>query len=271
MGKPSIFSRNYKRKMRRRRICIALIVACSVLLVTAAWLLTKDSFKKKITEIKTDFLKKENDRSKQIDKKIQSTDNLNKEQNEVKSSNEKSVEEKKEEGYDLALSNGSKIKIIFEGQGQEKKFKYILPLESKTQYDISPNGKAIVVFDDKLQRIKYMDINSKVTDVTRNQYVSTSGTVVINHDEWLQSRPDYIWCNSPKFIDDNNIAYISQLPWLNKSTKYIWIMNIQGNSHIYVESVNGENIKFNNIDPKGLSTTIDGNVFYLKSTGEVIK
>lgn len=271
MGKPSIFSSNYKRRMRKRRICIGLIVVCAALVVIATWLLTKDSFKKKITEIKTDFLTQENNKGKQIDKKSQSKDDLKKKENEVKSPAEKPVEEKKVEGYDLALSNGSKIKVVFEGQGEEKKFKYILPLESKNQYDISPNGKATVVFDDKLQRIKYIDISGKVVDITRNQYVSTSGNLVINHDEWLQSRPDYIWCTSPKFIDDNNIAYISQLPWLNKSTKYIWIMNTAGSNHVYVNSVSGENIKFNNIDPKGLSTTIDANIVYLKSTGEVIR
>lgn len=271
MGKPSIFSSNYKRKMRRRRIFIGLITACIILAVTATWLLTKDSFKKKITDIKTDFLTKENERSKQIDKESKNKENLNKKQNEAKTPAEKTIEEKKEQGYDLALANGSKIKVVYEGQGEEKKFKHILPLESKTQYDISPNGKAAVVFDDKIQRVKYIDISGKVTDITRNQYVSNSGNVVINRDEWLQSKPDYIWCTSPKFIDDNNIAYISQLPWLNKSTKYIWITNSKGSNHVYVTSVNGENIKFNNIDPKGLSTTIDGNVFYLKSTGEVIK
>lgn len=271
MGKPSIFSSNYNRRMKKRRIFIGLIVVCAILAVTATWLLTKDSFKKKVTDIKTDFLTKENNINKQVDKESQKKKDLNKKQNEVKSPTEKTVEEKKEEAYDLALANGSKIKVVYEGQGEEKKFKHILPLESKTQYDISPNGKAAVVFDDKVQRIKYIDISGKITDITRNQYVSTGGNVVINHDELLQSRSDYIWCTSPKFIDDNNIAYISQLPWLNKSTKYIWITNTQGSNHVYVTSVSGENIKFNNIDPKGLATTIDGNVFYLKTTGEVIK
>ncbi|WP_186431296.1 hypothetical protein [Clostridium sp. BSD9I1] len=271
MGKPSIFSSNYKRRMRRRRILIALITVCVISAVTATWLLTKNGFKKKITDIKTDFLTKENERSKQINDESKNKDNLNKKQSEAKTPVQKTPEQKKEEGYELTLANGTKIKVVYEGQREEKKFKHIVPLESKTQYDISPNGKAVVVFDDKIQRIKYMDISGKVTDITRNQYVSTSGNVVINHDEWLQSKPDYIWCTSPKFIDDNNIAYISQLPWLNKSTKYIWITNIQGSNHVYVQTVNGESIKFNNIDPKGLSTAIDGNIFYLKSTGEVVK
>jgi hypothetical protein len=70
------------------------------------------------------------------------------------------------------------------------------------------------------------DTNGNKEDITNPEYVSSSGTV-ISKDNQLSSNPNYIWCSSPKFIDDDNIAYISQLPWLNKSSKYIWIENIQ--------------------------------------------
>lgn len=270
MGKPSIFSNDYRKKLRRRRILIGLTVVCAVIVVIAICLLTRNNFKKKITDIKTEFLAQENNENIQVDKENANKKDLNKQENQIEPP-EKPIEEKKEEGYTIDLSNGLKVKVVFEGQGREKEFKYISPLESKIQYDISPNGKLAVIFDDKVQRIKCIDIDGKVTDITRNQYISTSGTVVVNHDEWLQSIPDYIWCAAPKFIDDNNIAYISQLPWLNKSTKYIWITNNQGNNHIYVSSISGEDIRFNGINPKGLEVTIDGNIFYLKSTGEVVK
>ena len=67
---------------------------------------------------------------------------------------------------------------MYEEDG-EKKFKYILPLESGVNYDISPNGKNILIYDDKVQKIICYDINGKEKNVTNEKYISTNGSVVI--------------------------------------------------------------------------------------------
>ena len=34
--------------------------------------------------------------------------------------------------------------------------------------------------------------------------------------ELLKKHKTYIWSVSPKFIDEDNIAYVSELPWIKK-------------------------------------------------------
>nr|WP_207719420.1 hypothetical protein [Clostridium sp. cel8] len=170
--------------------------------------------------------------------------------------------------YTVELSDGKSVNLVYENKDNNKIFKDVIPKDANVAYSISPSGKNALIFDSKIQSILLFDTNGNKEDITNPEYVSSSGTV-ISKDNQLSSNPNYIWCSSPKFIDDDNIAYISQLPWLNKSSKYIWIENIQNKSHIMVQSIEGQNIEFGDITDKGLTVNVDSNTIYLKSTGEV--
>ncbi|WP_027626765.1 hypothetical protein [Clostridium lundense] len=262
MGKPSIFSKDYERKMKRRRITIILSIIVIVILFLGAWFMGKGkSFISSKKDNALDNKKVNND--KQTNKNVNTNTSTN--NNEAKVSKE----EKKPEGYEVKLSNGQNIKIIYEEENKDKKFKYIYPLDSKVKYDISPSNKKAVIYDDKAQKIICVDINGKVSDVTNLTYTSTDGSVVINHDEFIKSRPDYVWCNMPKFIDENNIAYISQLPWLNKTAKYVWIFNIPNNTHINTQNIYGEEITIDKLNEKGLKILVDGKTLFLNANGGV--
>lgn len=85
----------------------------------------------------------------------------------------------------------------------------------------------------------------------------------------LSSDPNYIWCSSPQFIDDNNIAYISQLPWIGKTTKYVWIENLNDKSHTVVQNIQGEDLKLDKLTDKGLTVIEDGKTVFLKADGSI--
>lgn len=264
MGKPSIFSKDYERKMKRRKIAIILSIVVAIILFLGAWFMGKG--KSFISSKKDNVLdNKRVNNDKQTNKNVNTNNNTSINNNEEKVSKE----EKKPEGYEIKLSNGQNIKIIYEEENNDKKFKYIYPLDSKVKYDISPSNKKAIIYDDKVQKVIYIDINGKTSDVTNRTYTSTNGSVTINHDEFIKARPDYIWCDMPKFIDENNIAYISQLPWLDKTTKYVWIFNIPNNTHTNIQSVYGEEVTIDKLNEKGLKVLVDGKTLFLNANGGV--
>lgn len=255
--KPSIFSKDYEKQMRKRRIRIFLVsVFCLAFIILISIYLT-GMFKTALNDVGKE--KKDLASQKQQTSKKSSTASV---KNNSVNDEDESLQ------YTVELSDGKSVNLVYENKDNNKIFKDVIPKDANVAYSISPSGKNALIFDSKIQSILLFDTNGNKEDITNPEYVSSSGTV-ISKDNQLSSNPNYIWCSSPKFIDDDNIAYISQLPWLNKSSKYIWIENIQNKSHIMVQSIEGQNIEFGDITDKGLTVNVDSNTIYLKSTGEV--
>ncbi|WP_315121417.1 hypothetical protein [uncultured Clostridium sp.] len=276
MGKPSIFSKDYEEKMKKRRIRIIVTFLAILLIVVGAWFYRGVDIKSILSKNKINT-----EKNKEESKNTLTTDNTEKDKenkdskdnkdNNSKDNNENKEETKKEEGYDFKLSDGESVKIIYETNDKDKKFKYIYPLDSKVIYDISPSAKLMTIYDSKVQRIYRINIEGKVVDITNARYTSTSGEFSITREEQLNANPNYIWCSSPKFIDEDNIAYVTQLPWLNKDKQYIWIVNLQNNIHRYVQNAEGNDIKLDRLNEEGLGIIVDGEKATLKPSGELIK
>lgn len=252
MAKPSIFNGDYNRRVRRRKkniiIAVILCIIVIILLVFSSSLTKVFNF----TSIKKS-----------------STDNIKKPAttNTVKS-NTNTANIKKEDSYPVTLSNGKQINVVYEIKDSVKTFKSILPKESAVNYTISPTGKNIIIFDDKIQSMIYLDSAGNKQDITNAKYVSTSGTI-FDKDKVLSGRPDYIWCSTPKFIDDDNIAYLSQLPWFDKTTKFVWVENLKTKVNTRIENLSGEDVKFESVQSKGLPVVLDGVTKFLSSSGSV--
>ena len=248
LGKPSIFSRDYERRMRKRRFTIIVVIIVIIVISALGSLYMKGKLFKSSN--------KNNVNNAAVNK---NTNTPGKTQTTEKKPVSQDV---KEEGYDLALSGGKQIKAIYENKNNEKKFKYINPTDANADFTISPSGKSMVVLDKSAQTLIYIDIDGNKTDVSYNQYISSSGT--FTREQVLQSKPDYIWCSSPEFVDEENIAFISQLPWLQRSTKYIWMVNTKDKQTIQVQGISGENVKLDKLTDKGLTVIADDKTVYLK-------
>lgn len=123
----------------------------------------------------------------------------------------------------------------------------------------------------KNQDMLYVDVNKISKDITKKVYVSSKNVSFIKQEK-INKSPAYIWSVTPKFIDEDNIAYVSELPWMNeKAIQYIWKVNLKNNTHMQVQRASGRKIIFKNITPKGLEATIDDNVVYVTTLGKVIK
>lgn len=251
MPKPSIFSKHYDIKMKKRKkriifIMLIVVVFLIIILIRGAFEFnSKDLNQSKSKEIvKNDIVIKDN--------------TINKVKDNLK---EKKLEEKKleEKNYIIKLYNGEEVKLSYNEVNGKKTYIKVEP--KQISYSISPSKTKVVILENKTQNIVLIDENGNKKDITRKKYVSSRGTVFAK-DSILNSKKDYIWCSAPKFLNEDNIVYISQLPWFNKKNiKYLWKYTISSNNHsnnIDGKEIYGDNIKYGKLSSEGLEVVIDG-------------
>lgn len=262
MGKPSIFSKDYGKKMKRRRRNVVLLAVVCLLVITLGVIYIRGAFKDVVNEAKNKKVINNSAVNKQTEnttKKVSESD---------KKAETKNKDTKKENSYKMQLSDGREVTLTYEGDNSKETFKSVTVASGNLSYDISPSRRNVVLFDNAAQSILLVDIDGSKHDITNPQYVSTTGQVIQKSTQ-LASNPSYIWCSSPKFLDDGNIAYISQLPWLGKTSQYVWIENIQNNSHFMVQGIQGESIELGELTQQGLTVVQDGATVYVTASGSV--
>ena len=267
LAKPSIFSRDYERRMRKRRRTIMSIV-CILIVVLFALL-----FKFKIQ--KMDF--------NNIKSRIQAWVDTGKSEDKVENS-EVVLEDESEEvmpevqvpnefTMDLMISDGITVKALYTDENGVKKFVSIDPIDGVT-YDISPSGQQILITDPN-QNIKIFTTDGNIKDVTKKTYISGAGTTFYK-DQILLDNPQYIWSSQVRFIDDTRIVYVSQLPYFGSvaTNKYVWLVDLKDAPQQIFENVIW-NLKAPEITigelvaEKGITILENGKTFYLNADGIV--
>ncbi|MFT8314441.1 MAG: hypothetical protein ABF633_09290 [Clostridium sp.] len=264
MGKPSIFSNRYRREMRKRRnrtitiiIVIAVVVVLAIILVNGSvndW--AKNNFNtKKVSQGNND--KKQNTVGKQdtaaADEKAK-----------AKQEQQKPVDKT----FTVAMPDGKALNIIYDDSSSTRKITNIQNQDSDIDFNINPTGTSAVAYEKSKQNVLLVNADGTSSDITNASYTSSNGTV-FSKDSILAQNNNYIWQQSPKFIDDENIAYISQLPWFdNRPAKFIWKYNIKDKTNVNT-NMTGTNIQINNINNKGLEIVVDNVTQYLKGDGSI--
>lgn len=257
MSKPSIFSKDYKKNMRIRRKKIAILILAILVLALTFIVYSKGNLSGIISRLNLQRNTKQF-KSSEVKPQTKNTEDL-------------SIKQK---SYEIVLSSDRKINAVYDINENSKKFKCIEPVSSEIIYSINISGNKMIVFDSNKQSILLVDIDGNISDITRKEYTSTDGTFSIKKEIKLQQDAQYIWCSSPIFVDEENIAYISQLPWFGKTEKYVWMYNVTGKTHLTMKDPNGNdlsgnNIKFNSLNNQGLSITVDDKNYILSSKGSV--
>lgn len=279
MSKPSMFSKDYEKHMKRRKIRILLLTIVPIIGLTIFLITDFSSLLNKGISIKSGINNILLNKSKKAVK-----DNENKTEETTKKTEQvvtpevttqpAKISEKEEvsnsEIFIITLSDGQQVSVEYDISGAEKTIKGVKDAKD-ISYDISPSKKAIIIQSAKNQDMLYLDVNKIFKDVTKKIHVSTRGEQYTK-DSQLEKHPNYSWSVSPKFIDEDNVVYISELPWIKEDeVKYLWKVNLKDNAHIQAKPASGKSITFKNITTKGLETVIDGNSVFVNSTGKVIK
>ncbi|MBU3110935.1 hypothetical protein [Clostridium lacusfryxellense] len=284
MRKPSIFSKNYDKEVKRRKIIIITLIILPVIglgiffstgfdAVLNKGISMKNGINSILSNKSKDNKKDEQNKAaavkKESEKVIEKQAKTEKDDSAKAESASKAVSDIKDQHFDVTFSDGQKVSIEYSQLAEVKTIKGVTN-DKEVSYDISPSKKAIVLQSIKNQDMLYVDVNEIKTDITKKAYVS-SKNVTFTKKEQLNKNPSYLWSVSPKFIDEDNIAYVSELPWLKKTVKYIWKVNLKNNTHKQVQRVSGKEITFDKITPEGLAANIDGNIVYITPMGKVVK
>lgn len=263
MRKPSIFSRDYERQMRKRRKRIFLISILSVFLIGTLFIavamnsINMETLRTKVQNwIDEDEIKNEEN-------------TLIEEENIEEDFAEEAPKEIENKTIDLLVREGLILKAEYEENNGEVKFKGIKDIPSNIYYVLNPKNNLILTIDEN-QNMKVFNIDKKEAIISKENYVAPNGEV-FNKNTVLQSYEGYLWNVEAKFIDNTKVAYITNLPYFGYSLdKYIWIVDLNDNSHKTLWNSKGKDIKLGDIKEKGLEVTIDGIVKFINSNGELV-
>lgn len=260
--KPSMFSRNYRRQMRKRRIkYISIAVIVVVVLVGILIAASFDTIGSNIRDVFY-FSKEKSSKEEQNEEPVVEKENSEKE--------EQAVTAQKEESFEVTLESKKAVKIVYIVDGETMYLKEVKG-DDKITFNISPSKKKVILTDKATQDIYLIDINKSILKVTKKDYVSTKKQT-FTKESVLNQIQNYVWVDSATFIDDTHIAYISNLPWINNSgVKYLWIYNITTGEHSGYYNIKGNNFQFGPITEKGLTLNIDNNTMYIDVNGNVTK
>lgn len=271
MGKPSIFSREYERKMKKRRRNIIIFSLIIVVLACATIL--------KFVYNPVNFSKIKANIQAWIDSDTTSTGDTAK-NNEIKEADEKKagekeevVEEKKpvEEYVDILQSSGNTAQAVYIEENGEKVFTEVRNLDNGVSFDISPSKKQLIICDVNTQITLYnIDGTNKI--VSKDKYVSTNGSV-FTKDNTLQSKPDYLWNSNPKFVSDQSIVFVTNRPYFGTAAvkQYLWMTDLQtGTDKIYWDLAAAK-IVMGARDDKGLKITVDNREYFIAQDGSYVQ
>ncbi|WP_142415666.1 hypothetical protein [Hathewaya massiliensis] len=275
MKKPSIFSKDYEKKLRkiRRRKIIFWVVVIVVIIILGV-LIIKPSYIKDNGNLLKNVFKGHNSTEEKISKNIEGN-NKNKieakndviKEKEIKK--EPKVEEKKIHNIEFKLKDDLKIRSKVEEIKGEKTFKEIEKID-ELEYILSKDKKSSLIFNNKLKDMYLIYVDGKSTEITRKIHYTNKGAK-IDKDKWMTSDPNFIWVEKPRLFNEK-VFYLSKLPNLsNKYRYFIWVYDIKSNSHYYLKDgrLRGYEANFGNIKDNKLEVNLDGKKYLLSEDGSI--
>lgn len=281
MAKPSIFSRDYERKMKKRKkrvILTIIIIALIVVFGLFKFVISDLDFSNVRAKLQAwvDSGKTQEDLEKEalVDNKDKNKDK-NKDITPETSTVSAKTDKLQKKELDLKVSDEIILKASYEEKSGKKQFTNIEKKEGY-DFDISPSKEKVIV-STPTQDLKLFNVDGSEKVITKGVHTSTKGTKFLK-DNILQQMPNFIWCNQPRFIDDKVVIYISELPYLGNGLvdKYVWLKDTesfespQNPNDTKVYGIVGKDIEIGDIkQEKGIEVTVNGTVYYVNANGEI--
>ena len=185
--------------------------------------------------------------------------------------NEKVAKKEEDKFYEITLSSGKVIKADYKEDNGTIKYEFVSPLEEGTTFDISPSQNLLLIDDGKSQDLKLYGADGKSRDLTLKSYTTKDGRS-FPKESIISSNQGYKWCENAKFLSEDKVVYLSNLPWFGKPDleTYVWIVDLKTGNHMAVMNVKGKEVKFGKLDSKGLQINIDGTNKYLTNQGQLV-
>ena len=263
MSKPSIFSREYERKMKRRKRNTIAILILIIVVVSAVVL------KFTYAPIKFDNVRQniqawiDSDTSGIPQETAENTEITTSEEIEDEPEVVEEVKEPEEQYMDISLVSGNIAKAVYIEENGQKVFKELQGVETGVTYDISPAKTQMLVCDTNSQITLYnVDGSSKI--ISKDQYVSKKGGTVFTKEATLASQPQYLWNANPKFLSEDSIIFVTNRPYFGTAAvnEYVWISNYNNGNDTVLWDIKGKKAEIGNKSDKGVEVTVDGTKHY---------
>lgn len=273
MGKPSIFSREYEKKMRKRRrntiiISLAILAVISGLVIKVICNPIDYANIRKNIQAWIDSDTNNTSEKAEVEKKeITNDDTVKKET--IKEEPQKPVEEY----INVTLISGNAAKATYINDSKiGKTFKTLDTTDSGVSFNISPSGKQMIVTDTNSAITLYNVDDGSNKVVSKEQYISTSGSV-FTKEATLKAQPEYLWNSSSKFINEDNIIFVTNRPYFGKSAtkQYLWITDVKTNEDKILWDLAGLSIQIGEKEEKGIKVIVDGKIYYIDVNGNYIQ
>lgn len=266
--KPSIFSKNYQKKIRRRRMRYMTLIIAAILIcgVSIAVLFNRGDFQ----SLKGILMKNtSNAEADEVDDP--NSENNNQGEEPGAEENEKDViVENPAESYEAVLDSGKKVKITYKVMDNHRKIQ-VVDSDLNVKSYISPSQNSVLMLDEEVQDIFILNEENKLTKITNPQYVSTDKQV-FSKESVLSYTPNYRWIDGASFIDDTHVAYSSALPWINEGENlYLWIVDLGTGIHQGYYNVKGREFIFKETTESGLNIEVDGKNITINNQGIVVQ
>jgi len=270
LGKPSIFSKEYEKRMRKRRrntiiISLGILVVISGIIVKVIYNpIDYTNIKKNIQAwIDSDTTNVEEKT------KVENKEITNEEKKEpIKEEPVKPVEQ----SIDVALMSGNIAKAIYTSDSNGGKvFKTLETSEKNISFNISPSGKQILVTDNNALITLY-NVEGTAKVLSKEQYISSSGGVFTKADT-IKGNPQYLWNVNSKFINEEKIMFVTNRPYFGGSNlkQYLWMTDIQSGEDKVLWELAGTNIEIGEKEEKGVKVNVDGRVYYIDVNGNSVQ
>lgn len=154
--------------------------------------------------------------------------------------------------YKYELSGKEKIIVNYMKSGQGIKIFSISPVADKKKYDISQGGSAAAYkTDDGAIWLLFNDGTFK--KILADSY----GRIKLS--DVRKKYPSYIWAESPEFISEDRLSFISDLPDTSANPKKsLWEASLQNDSIKKVYTPNSASFRYLGIRDDGKMLVLDG-------------
>lgn len=265
MRKPSIFSRDYERKVRKRKRIIVTISILLFLLISVIGLkLTREAFD--FTDVRAKIQRWIDGDT--INNNIPG-ENTGKEEGENTPVVPEEPVAPPDKIIDLKVNDEKILKMEYEEVDGKVKFKEAKEVPEGIEYNINPSRELVVIIDNN-ENMKVINTKGEEKNITKESYIAPNGEV-FKKDVVKTTYKDYLWHKNAKFINDNKIVYKTNMPYFGYGLdQYLWIVDIDGKNEITLWQSKGKSITIGEIKEKGIEVTIDGNIKYINNDNKLV-
>lgn len=170
-----------------------------------------------------------------------------------------------EEGIDelvhkVILNDDNEVSVYYIRDQDSVRFIGISP-ENGNQYSfsISPSKDKILLEDNVTQDAYMVDASFNLFKLDPEFFYSNSARIRFYKSDIIARYQGYKWYKDARFLDDNTIIYVSNLPWFGGSDEYIWKTDLSDINNIkhFMTSIGGQNIELGELTEEGVRVIIN--------------